>query len=129
MPCLAQGTLAKGETEKIAEEAFIDGFPLVMNYGVFDEYFVDKSGKEYKAPPNQLYNTARVYIPQDTAIVTPNSDTPYSFVAMDLRASRSWSAIPRSRSRGISRCSSSTCTRSTSGTWEAAPPATGPPVT
>src|SRR4051794_41368249 len=24
--------------------------------------------------------------PQDTAVVTPNSDTPYSFVAMDLRA-------------------------------------------
>src|SRR5499426_1684241 len=86
MPCLAQGTLAKGETEKIAEEAFIYGFPLVMNYTVFYEYFVDKSGREYKAPPNQLYNTARVYTPQDTAIVTPNSDTPYSFVAMDLRA-------------------------------------------
>jgi hypothetical protein len=25
------------------------------------------------------------YTPQDTTIVTPNSDTPYSFVAMDLR--------------------------------------------
>src|SRR5262245_59233744 len=57
-----------------------------MNYTVFYEYFVDKSGREYKAPPNQLYNTARVYTPADTAIVTPNSDTPYSFVAMDLRA-------------------------------------------
>jgi hypothetical protein len=74
------------ETKAIAEEAFIYGLPLVMNYTVFYEYFVDKSGPEYKAPPNQLYNTARVYGPQDTAIVTPNSDTPYSFVAMDLRA-------------------------------------------
>jgi hypothetical protein len=27
-----------------------------------------------------------VYTPKDTTIVTPNSDTPYSFVAMDLRA-------------------------------------------
>src|SRR5262249_39102366 len=62
------------------------GFPMVMNYAVFFEYFVDKASLEYKAPPNQLYNTARVYTPKDTAIVTPNSDTPYSFVAMDLRA-------------------------------------------
>ena len=39
---------------KIAEEAFIYGFPLVMNYTVFYEYFIDKSGREYKVPPNQL---------------------------------------------------------------------------
>jgi hypothetical protein len=86
MPALAEEKLAKGEAEQIAEEAFVYGFPLVMNYAVFYEYFVDKSGPEYKAPPNQLYNTARVYTPKDTAVVTPNSDTPYSFVAMDLRA-------------------------------------------
>jgi hypothetical protein len=57
-----------------------------MNYSIFYKYFIDKTDPEYKAPPNHLYNTARVYTPQDTAIVTPNSDTPYSFVAMDLRA-------------------------------------------
>jgi hypothetical protein len=27
--------LAKGETEQIAEEALIYGFPMVMNYAVF----------------------------------------------------------------------------------------------
>lgn len=86
MPSLAQDTPSRSETEQIAEEAFIYGFPMVMNYGVFYEYFVDKSSSAYKAPVNQLYNTARVYTPQDTTIVTPNSDTPYSFVAMDLRA-------------------------------------------
>ena len=78
--------LTEGETAKIAEEAFVYGFPMVMNYAVFYEYFVDRSSPEYKAPPNQLYNTARVYTPADKAVVTPNSDTPYSFVAMDLRA-------------------------------------------
>ena len=70
----------------IAEEAFIYGFPMVMNYGVGFEYFIDKASPQYKAPFNQLYNTDRVYTPQDTAVVTPNSDTPYSFVGMDLRA-------------------------------------------
>jgi hypothetical protein len=78
--------LTSAERQAIAEEAFIYGFPLVMNYGVFYDYFVDKSAPAYKAPINQLYNTARVYTPQDTTIVTPNSDTPYSFIAMDLRA-------------------------------------------
>jgi hypothetical protein len=85
-PSMVQGQLGTGEAKQIAQEAFIYGFPIVMNYAVFYEYFVDKAGKEYKAPPNQLYNTARVYTPKDTAIVTPNSDTPYSFVEMDLRA-------------------------------------------
>jgi hypothetical protein len=74
------------EMAAIAEEAFIYGFPMVMNYGVGFEYFIDKASPQYKAPFNQIYNTARVYTPQDTTIVTPNSDTPYSFVGLDLRA-------------------------------------------
>lgn len=85
-PGKAQDKLDNGEAGQIAEQAFIYGFPLVMNYGVFYEYFIDKSAPAYKAPPNQLYNSANVYTPKDTTIVTPNSDTPYSFVAMDLRA-------------------------------------------
>ena len=59
---------------------------MVMNYGVMYEYVIDKSSSQYKAPFNQIYNTARVFTPKDTAIVTPNSDTPYSFIWMDLRA-------------------------------------------
>ena len=86
LPAAAEEKLSAGEAKQIAEEAFIYGFPMVMNYAVFYEYFVDKASPEYKAPFNQLYNTARVFTPKDTAIVTPNSDTPYSFVAMDLRA-------------------------------------------
>ena len=48
-----------------------------------------------RRPINQLYNTARVYTPKDTAIVTPNSDTPYSFVcAWTCAPSRSCCAVP-----------------------------------
>jgi hypothetical protein len=85
-PVQAQPQLAPGEVKEIADEALIYGLPLVMNYTVFYEYFIDKGGSQYKAPFNQLYNTARVYTPKDTSVVTPNSDTPYSFVGMDLRA-------------------------------------------
>jgi hypothetical protein len=83
---LAQEKLAKGEAKAIAEEAFVYGFPMVMNYGVMYETYIDKSSSQYKCPLNQLYNTARVFTPKDTAVVTPNSDTPYSFFCADLRA-------------------------------------------
>ncbi|WP_246798266.1 DUF1254 domain-containing protein [Rhizobium leguminosarum] len=74
------------EARAIAKEATIYGFPLVDNYRVQYSYFVDKSGAEYKSDWNALVNNARVYTPDDKAIQTPNSDTPYSYVGADLRA-------------------------------------------
>ena len=78
--------LTKEETKAIAEEGFIYGLPIVMNYGVMYEYSVDKNSGQYKAPFNQIKNEARVFTYKDTAVVTPNSDTPYSFAWLDLRA-------------------------------------------
>jgi len=74
------------ETKAIAEEGFIYGLPIVMNYAVMYEYVIDKNSGQYKAPFNQIKNEPRVFTYKDTAIVTPNSDTPYSFLWMDLRA-------------------------------------------
>lgn len=70
----------------IAEAGFIYGLPIVMNYGVMYEYAVDRNSGQFKAPFNQIKNEPNVFTYKDTAIVTPNSDTPYSFVWMDLRA-------------------------------------------
>jgi hypothetical protein len=78
--------LTPAEARAIAKEATIYGFPLVDNYRVQYSYFVDRGGDQYKAPRNTLVNIARVYTPADTAIQTPNSDTPYSFIGADLRA-------------------------------------------
>ncbi len=78
--------LTPAEARAIAKEATIYGFPLVDNYRVQYSYFVDRGGDQYKAPWNTLVNNARLYTPADTAIQTPNSDTPYSFVGADLRA-------------------------------------------
>src|SRR4030095_3297547 len=64
----------------------IFGFPLVDSYRIQYAYFVDRGGPEYKAPGNQIFNNARVYTPEDRAIQTPNSDTPYSYIGADLRA-------------------------------------------
>jgi hypothetical protein len=74
------------ETRAIVEEGFIYGLPIVMNYAVMYEYAVDRESGQFKAPFNQINNEARVYTYKDTAIITPNSDTPYSLVWADLRA-------------------------------------------
>jgi hypothetical protein len=74
------------EARAIAKEAYVYGFPMVDSYRVQYDYFVNSKGSEYKAPWNQIVNTPRVYTPADTAIQTPNSDTPYSWLGMDLRA-------------------------------------------
>src|ERR1700735_1967156 len=74
------------EAKAIAKEGFIYGLPIVMNYAVMNEYSVNKNSGQYKAPFNQIKNEARVFTYKDTAIITPNSDTPYSFAWLDLRA-------------------------------------------
>jgi hypothetical protein len=82
-----QGPVSEGFSHKdLWKEAYIYGFPLVMNYGVMHAYAVDRNSGQFKAPFNQIFNEARVFTPKDTAIITPNSDTPYSFLWMDLRA-------------------------------------------
>jgi hypothetical protein len=73
------------EAKHIAEAGFIYGLPIVMNYGVMYEYAVDRTSGQFKAPFNQLKNEPNVFTYKDTAIPTPNSDTPYSFAWMDLR--------------------------------------------
>jgi hypothetical protein len=78
--------IAPAEARAIAKEAYIYGFPLVDNYRIQYAYFVDSQNPEYKGAWNQIHNTPRVYTPDDKAIQTPNSDTPYSFVGLDLRA-------------------------------------------
>lgn len=74
------------ETRKIAKEAYIYGFPIVDNCRVQYSYFVDKNDPDYKASWNILCNIPRVFTPEDKAIQTPNSDTPYSWIGLDLRA-------------------------------------------
>jgi len=99
------------ETKAIAEEGFIYGLPIVMNYAVMYEYAVDRSSDQFKAPFNGIKNEARVFTYQDTTIVTPNSDTPYSIAWLDLRAEPivlSVPAVPRSRYYSVMLCDGNT---------------------
>lgn len=85
-PPPAGAEITPAEARAVAKDAYIYGFPLVDNYRVQYAYFVDKQDPEYKGGWNAIHNVARLYTPDDTAIQTPNSDTPYSFVGADLRA-------------------------------------------
>jgi len=78
--------LAAEEVRAIAKEAFIYGYPMVDSYRIQHAFFVDSNNPDYKGPWNQLVNLARVYTPEDRTAQTPNSDTPYSQVGLDLRA-------------------------------------------
>jgi hypothetical protein len=82
------------EGKRIAEEGFIYGLPIVMNYAVMYEFVIDRSSSQYKAPFNQIYNYKNVATPKDTAVVTPNSDTPYSVLWFDLRAEPMVISVP-----------------------------------
>ncbi|MEI6682531.1 MAG: DUF1254 domain-containing protein [Bacteroidota bacterium] len=73
------------EARSIAKEAYIYGFPMVDGYRIIYAYFIDSNNPEFKAPFNQIRNIARVFTPEDKAVQTPNSDTPYSMLGMDLR--------------------------------------------
>lgn len=95
------------EIKTLAEEAFIYGLPLVMAYVANYEFWFDKTSSQYKGPPGQLHNERRVFTDKDTAVITPNSDTPYSFAFVDLRAEPcvvSVPAVPKERYYSVMLC-------------------------
>jgi hypothetical protein len=103
--------ITPAETKAIAEEGFIYGLPIVMNYAVMYEYAVDRDSGQFKAPFNQIHNEARVFTYKDTAIITPNSDTPYSLLWADLRAEPLVLSVPeveKSRYYSVMLCDGNT---------------------
>lgn len=82
------------ETRAIAEEGFIYGLPIVMNYAVMYDFCVNQKSDQYKGPFNRIANEARVFTCKDTSVITPNSDTPYSMLWLDLRAEPMVLSVP-----------------------------------
>lgn len=77
---------AAEDVSGIAHDAYVYLYPMVQNYLSIYQWALDPTGSQYKGPPGQVNNVARVYTPEDTGVITPNSDTPYSYLIMDLRA-------------------------------------------
>ncbi len=82
------------EIKAIAEEGYIYGLPIVMNYAIMYEFAVDRDSGQFKAPFNQIKNEERLFTYKDTTVITPNSDTPYSILWLDLRAEPMVLSVP-----------------------------------
>jgi len=87
--------LAPAEARKIAADAYVYGVPMVDTWKTMYAFNVDTANPQYKGPFNSVLNIARVFTPDDTGFVTPNSDTPYTFAALDLRAEPVIITIPK----------------------------------
>jgi hypothetical protein len=87
--------LSPAEAKAIAADAYVYGVPLVDQYKTMYAFSIDKTNPNYKGPFNSILNIARVFTPEDTAFVTPNSDTPYSFIGLDLRAEPVVLTVPK----------------------------------
>ena len=87
--------LTTQEARQIAKEAYIYANPLVDNYRGLYSYFIDQHSPEFKAPWNHLKHIPRVYTHEDRAVQTPNSDTPYTFLALDLRTQPMVLTVPQ----------------------------------
>ena len=86
--------ITPAEMKAIATEGYIYGLPIVMNYAIMYDYAVDKHSGQFKAPFNQIHNLHHVATYMDTAVISPNSDTPYSMVFMDLRSEPMVLSVP-----------------------------------
>ena len=91
----ADFTATPSEARAIAKEAYLYGYPVVEMYKTLYTQAVDKGGVNFKAPFNHVGNTAQVFTPKDTTLATPNPDTPYSFVWMDLRSEPQVLTLPK----------------------------------
>jgi hypothetical protein len=87
--------LSVADARPIAKDAFIYGFPMAANYNTMYKQAIDTTGHDYKAPFNTLTSAKSVATPDDKFVVTPNSDTPYSYVWLDLRAEPIVITMPR----------------------------------
>ena len=85
LACTQKNKLTPEEARSIAKEAYVYGFPMVVNYKTMYNYTLNEKSPEYKAPFNQKSCDARLFTPEDKTVVTPNSDTPYCMFWMDLR--------------------------------------------
>lgn len=88
-------TLSLDSVKAIAKEAYIYAYPMVDMYRIQYAYSVDSGNPEYKAPWNQIKNIPKVFTPEDKAVQTPNSDTPYSMAGLDLRAEPMVLTVPK----------------------------------
>ena len=81
----AQDKVTPAEARKIAREAYIFNYPLVMMYRTMYLQAIDTKSKSYSGGFGKWLHLG-TSSPKDTDIVSPNNDSPYSYAWVDLRA-------------------------------------------
>lgn len=92
--CFGSLDISADQAKTLARNAYLYGFPLVMNYKTIYSYVIDEDSPEYKGPFNQIACEARLFTPDDKATVTPNADTPYCMFWIDLRSEPQVLSVP-----------------------------------
>lgn len=82
----ADFTAQGADARMLAKQVYLYGFPVVEFYKTLYSEALDEQNPNFKAPLNQIGNTARLHTPRDNSLSTPNLDTAPSFAWMDLRA-------------------------------------------
>ncbi len=92
--------ISNEELEAIAREAYIYAFPTFMGYrGGYDK-FLNPSSPAFRGAPNAgPHGEAFTLDSSFTAIISPNSDTPYSWGLLDLRAGPLVLTVPKVEDR------------------------------
>ncbi len=80
----SQITKSADSAKAIAKEAWTYAFPMAMNYRTMHLYALDKTYPDYAGGFNKFKHYDKIFTPADTAVVTPNNDTPYSWAILNL---------------------------------------------
>ncbi len=78
-------SLSPADVTTIASIGYVWGYPTVDLYRIMYEQALDPKSGLFLAPLNNVGNFRNVATPQDTATISPNVDTPYSYAWLDLR--------------------------------------------
>ena len=89
-----QINLTADEAKTIAKEAYIFNYSLVMMYRTMYLQAIDAKSKSFSGGFGKWLHLG-MSTPQDTDIVRPNNDTPYSYAWVDLRAEPWVLTIPK----------------------------------
>ncbi|MFF4341666.1 DUF1254 domain-containing protein [Kitasatospora sp. NPDC001540] len=71
---------------RTAARAWIWGYPMVENYRTIYPQAIDDADPRYVGGFGVFRHYPRPFTPDNTDVVTPNNDTPYSWAWLDLRA-------------------------------------------
>lgn len=73
------------ELRSIARDAYTFGYAMIENYRTLYEQAVDSTDPRYTGGFGRFRHYSKPFTPENTDIVTPNNDTPYSWGWFDLR--------------------------------------------